>query len=121
MNRHYQYIAPVAMMAIMAISAIAPAFAQSIQPRRGDADQLRPAQGQPISPTNQDQFAPNQVQPDASLQIQNIELDTEEIQPVIPGNYNASPQRVNKSGTFSSDPLNAILIFQDTNTSSKGN
>jgi hypothetical protein len=72
MNRHYQYIAPMAMLIMT--SAIAPAFAQSIQPRRGDADQLRPAQGELISPTNQDQFAPNQVQPESSLQIQNIDF-----------------------------------------------
>ena len=43
--------------------------------------------------------------------------DVEEIQPVIPGNYNASPQKVNRSGTFISDPLNAIQIFQESGTS----
>ncbi|PZO41486.1 MAG: hypothetical protein DCF19_09805 [Pseudanabaena frigida] len=116
MNRHYQYISQFSMMAIVAIASttISPASAQSNQPRKGDADRLRPAQGQPISPTNTDQFSLGRDLRSSNLKIQNINLDVEGIQPVIPGNYNASPQKVNRSGTFSSDPLNAVQIFQES-------
>jgi len=119
MNRHYQRISQFSAIALLAISstAISPALAQSTQPRQGDADRLRPAQGQPISPTNTDQFSIERDLPNSNLKIQNINFDVEEIQPVIPGNYNASPQRVNRSGTFSSDPLNAVQIFQESGTS----
>ena len=113
MNRHYQRISQFSAIAILAIAstAISPVLAQSTQPRQGDADRLRPAKGRPISPTNTDQFSIERGLPNSDLKIQNINLDVEEIQPVIPGNYNASPQKVNRSGTFSSDPLNAIQIF----------
>ena len=119
MNRHYQRISQFSAIAILAISstAISPALAQSTQPRQGDADRLRPAQGQPISPTNTDQFSIERDLPNSNLKIQNINFDVEEIQPVIPGNYNASPQKVNRSGTFSSDPLNAVQIFQESGSS----
>jgi hypothetical protein len=119
MNRHHQYISQFSMMAIVAIASttISPALAQSNQPRKGDADQLRPAQGQPISPTNTDQFSLDRDLRDSNLKIQNVNLDVETIQPVIPGNYNASPQKVNRSGTFSSDPLNAVQIFQESGSS----
>jgi hypothetical protein len=119
MNRHYQYISQYFMIAVIAIasSAIAPALAQSTQPRKGDADSLRPAQGEPISPTNTNQFSLGRDSRNSNLDIQNVNLDVEAIQPVIPGNYNASPQKVNRSGTFSSDPLNAIQIFQESGTS----
>lgn len=119
MNRHYQRISQFSAIAILAITstAISPVSAQSTQPQQGDADRLRPAQGQPISPTNTDQFSIERDLPNSNLKIQNINFDVEEIQPVIPGNYNASPQKVNRSGTFSSDPLNAIQIFQESGTS----
>ena len=119
MNRYYQRISQFSMIAILAIAstAISPVSAQSTQPQQGDADRLRPAQGQPISPTNTDQFSIERDLPNSNLKIQNINFDVEEIQPVIPGNYNASPQKVNRSGTFSSDPLNAIQIFQESGTS----
>ena len=119
MNRHYQRISQFSAIALLAISstAISPALAQSTQPRQGDADRLRPAQGQPISPTNTDQFSIERDLPNSNLKIQNINFDVEEIQPVIPGNYNASPQKVNRSGTFSSDPLNAVQIFQESGSS----
>ncbi|MEA5488514.1 MULTISPECIES: hypothetical protein [Pseudanabaena] len=117
MNRHYQRISQFSAIAFLAIAstAISPVSAQ--QPQLGDADRLRPAQGQPISPTNTDQFSIERDLPNSNLKIQNINFDVEEIQPVIPGNYNASPQKVNRSGTFSSDPLNAIQIFQESGTS----
>ncbi|MFN7761394.1 MAG: hypothetical protein ACK5RE_12100 [Pseudanabaena sp.] len=119
MTRHYQRISQFSAIAILAIAstAISPVSAQSTQPQLGDADRLRPAQGQPISPTNTDQFSIERDLPNSNLKIQNINFDVEEIQPVIPGNYNASPQKVNRSGTFSSDPLNAIQIFQESGTS----
>lgn len=118
MKRHDQYISQFLMLAIVAIATpvISPVWAQneSIQPRKGDADRLRPAQGQSILPTNTDQFTLNQNLLDSSLKIQKINFEVETTEPVIPGNYNASPQKVNRSGTFSSDPLNAIQIFQET-------
>jgi hypothetical protein len=119
MNIHYQRISKFLTIAGLAIAspAISPVFAQSTQPQRGDADRLRPAQGQPISPTNTDQFSLERDFPRSDLKIQNVKLDIEAIQPVIPGNYNASPQKVNRSGTFISDPLNAIQIFQESGTS----
>ncbi|GBO53581.1 hypothetical protein APA_1488 [Pseudanabaena sp. lw0831] len=118
MNRHYQRISQFLAIAGLAIASatISPVFAQSAQPQRGDADSLRPAQGQPISPTNTDQFSLERDFPRSDLKIQSINLDVEAIQPVIPGNYNASPQKVNRSGTFISDPLNAIQIFQESGT-----
>ena len=121
MNRYYQSISQISMVAILAIAstAISPAWAQdeSIQPRRGDADRLRPSQGQPISPTNTNQFSLERDVSNSNLQIQNVNLEVEAIQPVIPGNYNASPQKVNKLGSFSTDPLNAVQIFQGSGTS----
>lgn len=113
MNRHCQSISQFSAIAItglvaIALSSASPVFAQ----RLGDADQLRPAKGKPISPTNTDQFSPDSNISNSELKIQNINLEVEEVQPVIPGNNNASPQKVNRSGTFSSDPLNAIQIFQ---------
>ncbi len=119
MNIHYQRISKCLTIAGLAIASatISPVFAQSTQPQRGDADRLRPAQGQPISPTNTDQFSLERDMPRSDLKIQNVKLDVEAIQPVIPGNYNASPQKVNRSGTFISDPLNAIQIFQESGTS----
>jgi len=118
MNRHYQRISQFLAIAILAIASttISPALAQSNQPRKGDAARLRPAQGQPISPTNTNQFSLERDLPSSNLKIQNVRLDVEAIQPVIPGNYNASPQKVNRSGTFSSDPLNAVQIFQESGT-----
>lgn len=119
MNIHYQRISKCLTIAGLAIASatISPVFAQSTQPQRGDADRLRPSQGQPISPTNTDQFSLERDMPRSDLKIQNVKLDVEAIQPVIPGNYNASPQKVNRSGTFISDPLNAIQIFQESGTS----
>jgi hypothetical protein len=121
MNRHYPSISQISMVAILAIAstAISPAWAQqneSIQPRKGDADLLRPAQGQPISPTNTNQFSLERDVSNSNLKIQNVNLEVEAIQPVIPGNYNASPQKVNKLGSFSTDPLNAVQIFQESGT-----
>ncbi|PZU91815.1 MAG: hypothetical protein DCE90_19375 [Pseudanabaena sp.] len=123
MNRHYQRIYQFLAIATVGIisTAISPALAQSTQPQQGDADRLRPAKGQPISPTNTDQFSVERDLPDSNLKIQNINFAVEEIQPVIPGNNNASPQKVNRSGTFSSDPLNAVQIFQDSGTSRRRN
>ncbi|OIP76677.1 MAG: hypothetical protein AUK48_05510 [Oscillatoriales cyanobacterium CG2_30_44_21] len=117
MNKHYQRIAQFSAIAItglvaISLNSVSPVFAQ----RRGDADQLRPAQGKPISPTNTDQFSPDGNVPNSELNLQNINLEVEEVQPVIPGNNNASPQKVNRSGTFSSDPLNAIQIFQGSSS-----
>ena len=59
MNRHYQRISQVLTIVGLAIAStiVSPVHAQSTQPQRGDADRLRPAQGQPISPTNTDQFS----------------------------------------------------------------
>lgn len=115
MNRAYQRISR--FLITIAIATIAtPAWSQtnSAQPRRGDADRLRPVQGQPILPTNINQFAPTQNSASTSLKIQNINLGVVPTEPVLAGNYNATPQRVNKLGSFSSDPLNAIQIFQET-------
>jgi hypothetical protein len=118
MNRHYQRISQVLAIAGLAIASttVSPVFAQSTKPQRGDADRLRPAQGQSVSPTNTDQFSLERDMLRSDLKIQNVKLDVEAIQPVIPGNYNASPQKVNRSGTFISDPLNAIQIFQESGT-----
>lgn len=118
MNRHYQYISQFSTIAILAIASttITPAWAQqngSILPQKGDADLLRPAQGQVISPTNTDQFSLSKDLPNSSLKIQSVNFEGGATEPVIPGNSNASPQKVNKSGTFISDPLNAIQIFQE--------
>jgi len=121
MNKYSQYISQVSMVAILAIAgAASPVWAQkqgSLQPHKGDAEQLRPAKGQPIVPTNTDQFSLERDLPNSNLKIQNVNLEVEAIQPVIPGNYNASPQKVNRSGTFSTDPLNAVQIFQESGTS----
>jgi hypothetical protein len=124
MNRHYQSISQFSIIAsiiagvTIAGSTITPALAQNsaLQPRRGDANRLRPAQGQPIYPTNTDQFSPSTDLPSSNLTIQKINLEVGTVEPVIPGNYNATPQKVNKLGSFSSDPLNAIPIFQETTT-----
>ena len=123
MNRHYQRISQVLTIAGLAIASttISPVFAQSTQPQRGDADRLRTNQDQPISPTNTDQFSLERDMLRSDLKIQNINFDVEAIQPVIPGNYNAAPQKVNRSGTFISDPLNAIQIFQESGTSRREN
>jgi len=122
MNRHYQYISQVSTIVILAIASttISPAWGQqngSIQPQKGDADLLRPAQGQVILPTNTDQFSPSKDLPNSSLKIQTVNFEVGATEPVIPGNSNASPQKVNKSGTFISDPLNAIQIFQESGSS----
>lgn len=124
MNRHYQRISQFSAISILAIASISisPAWSQSsdsMQPRKGDADRLRPSQGLPVSPTNTDEFSTNKDLPNSNLKIQNINLEIGSVQPVIPGNYNASPQKVNRSGNFSSDPLNAIQIFQDSGTTSR--
>lgn len=125
MNKYYQYISQVSMVAIFAIAgAASPVWAQKqelLKPRRGDAESLRPAQGQPVVPTNTDQFSLERDLPNANLKIQNVNLKVEAIQPVIPGIYNASPQKVNRSGTFSSDPLNAVQIFQESGSSRREN
>jgi hypothetical protein len=92
-------------------------LAWAVQPQKGDADRLRVRQGEPILPTNTDQFAPSQELPSSNLKIQNINLEVNPVEPVVPGNYNAAPQKVNRSGNFSSDPLNAIPIFQERNSS----
>lgn len=121
MNKSYQYISQIFMVAILAIAgAASPVLAQksgSLQPHKGDADRLRPAQGQPIVPTNTNQFSLERDLATSNFKLQNVNLDVEAIQPVIPGNYNASPQKVNRSGNFSSDPLNAIQIFQESGSS----
>ena len=119
MSRNYQYISQslaisITSMVAIALNSVNPVFSQ--QPQRGDAEQLRPAQGKPISPTNTDQFSPDSNVSNSELKIQNINLEVEEVQPVVPGNNNASPQKVNRSGTFSSDPLNAIQIFQGSSS-----
>ena len=116
MNRRYQYISRFLVITILAIAfpTINPAWSKptgAIQPRKGDATRLRSVQGQPIVPTNSDQFAPTQNSSDANLKIQKVNIQVGTTEPVIPSNYNASPQKVNKSGSFSSDPLNAIPIF----------
>jgi hypothetical protein len=124
MDRYYQYISQISIIASLAISstAISSAWAQSpIKPRKGDADRLRPAQGGTISPTNTNQFLLDRDLPAANLKIQNLNFKVESIQPVIPGNNNASPQQVNRSGNFSSDPLNAVQIFQESGTSRREN
>ncbi len=119
MNRHYQYISQFFAIAVMAIAttAISPAWAQSTQPRKGDADRLRPAQGQPILPTNTEQFSPSVDLPNSNLKIQNTNLEVGVVKPVLSGDYNASPQKVNNLGNFSSDPLHAVQIFQDSGSS----
>ncbi|MBD2179082.1 hypothetical protein H6F42_19345 [Pseudanabaena sp. FACHB-1998] len=120
MNRHYQYISQFGMAVILAIaSTSSPVMAQSTvaaQPRKGDANQLRPAKGQLISPTNIDQFSLRRSLPSSSLKIQNVNLEVGTVEPVLSGNYNASPQKVNKLGNFTSDPLNAVQIFQESTT-----
>lgn len=119
MNRHYQYIAQLGIAAIAAIATASPVMAQSTvaaQPRKGDANQLRPAKGQPISPTNIDQFSLKRSLPSSNLKIQNVNLEVGNVEPVLSGNYNASPQKVNKLGNFTSDPLNAVQIFQESGT-----
>jgi len=118
MNRHYQYISPIWVLLVLAIIS-SPAWSQpseSIQPRKGDAELLRPAQGLPISPTNINQFLIERDTRNTNLNIQNTNLKVDTVQPIVPGNYNASPQKVNRSGNFSSDPLNAVQIFQETST-----
>jgi hypothetical protein len=120
MNRYYQYVSQIFIVAILAIAstAVSPAWSQSEpQPRKGDADRLRPAQGQSISPTNTNQFLIDRDLRNSNLKVQNLNFEVEAIQPVIPGNYNASPQKVNRSGSFSSDPLNAVQIFQESGRS----
>lgn len=101
-------------------SAASPIMAQSTvatQPRKGDANQLRPAKGQPISPTNIDQFSLKRNLPSSNLKIQNVNLEVGNVDSVLSGNYNASPQKVNRLGNFTSDPLNAVQIFQESGTS----
>lgn len=103
----------------IASTAISPAWAQSTQPRKGDADQLRPAQGQPILPTNTEQFSPRSDLSNSNIKIQNTNLDVGVVKPVLSGDYNASPQKVNNLGNFSSDPLHAIQIFQESGSTSR--
>ena len=59
MNRHYQRISQLSAIDLLAIAstAISSVSAQSTQPKLGDGDRLRPAQGKPISPTNTEQFS----------------------------------------------------------------
>lgn len=122
MDRYYQYVSQISIGAILVLTSTAVdlAWAQrEIQPRKGDADRLRPAQGQSISPTNTDQFLIDRDFRNSNLKVQNLNFKVEAIQPVIPGNNNASPQKVNRSGNFSSDPLNAVQIFQESGTSQR--
>ena len=112
MQRLNQYFSQLVIMGLLAIAIGNPA--QAGTPRQGDADRLRPKQGAPISPTNGDQFSPELGIPSSEIKIRNIKLEVTPIEPVIPGNYNATPQKVNRSGNFSSDPLNAIPIFQES-------
>lgn len=119
MNRHYQYISQFGIAVILAIATASQVMAQSTvaaQPRKGDANQLRPAKGQPISPTNIDQFSLKRSLPSSNLKIQKVNLEVGNVEPVLSGNYNASPQKVNKLGNFTSDPLNAVQIFQESGT-----
>jgi hypothetical protein len=116
MNRRYQYISRFLVITILAIAfpTISPAWSKptgAIQPRKGDAIRLRSVQGQPIVPTNSDRFNSSQDPQNSNLKIQKVNIQFEPVESVVPSNYNASPQRVNKSGGFSSDPLNAIPIF----------
>ena len=124
MNRYYRNVAQnIAHICIgsliIAIANPASAQSDSLSPRRGDADRLRPSLGQPIEPTNTDQFSPSQELPDSNLQIRNINLEYTPVESVVPGIYNASPQKVNRSGNFSTDPLNAIPIFQESTQPSR--
>ena len=116
MNKPYEYISQFLVITILAIAnPIAnPAWSKptgAIQPRKGDANRLRSMQGQPIVPTNSERFNSSQDLPSSNLKIQKTNIQIGTVEPVTPSNYNASPQKVNKSGTFSSDPLNAIPIF----------
>ena len=116
MNKPYQYISQFLVITILAIAnPIAnPAWSKptgAIQPRKGDANRLRSMQGQPIVPTNSDRFNSSQDPQNSNLKIQKVNIQFEPVESVVPSNYNASPQKVNKSGSFSSDPLNAIPIF----------
>lgn len=112
MQRLNQYFSQLLIMGLCAIAASSPV--QAGTPRQGDADRLRPQQGAPISPTNTDLFLPEQSVSKSEIKTRNIRLEVTPTEPVIPGNYNATPQKVNRSGSFSSDPLNAIPIFQET-------
>ncbi len=112
MNKSYQYISQFLVITILEIAN--PAWSKptgAIQPRKGDANRLRSVQGKPIVPTNSDRFNSPQDLPNSNLKIKNINIQFGAVEPVIPSNYNATPQKVNKSGSFSSDPLNAIPIF----------
>ncbi len=112
MQRLNQYFSHFLIMGLCAIAVSSPAQART--PRQGDADRLRPQQGAPISPTNTDQFSPEQGISSSEIKTRSIKFEVAPIEPGIPGNYNATPQKVNRSGSFSSDPLNAIPIFQET-------
>ena len=120
MKRYYRNVVQICIgFLIVAIANSANAQTNSASPRRGDADRLRPSLGQPIEPTNTDQFSPSQELPDSNLQIRNINLEYTPVESVVPGIYNASPQKVNRSGNFSTDPLNAIPIFQESTQPSR--
>ncbi len=116
MNRHYRYIAQFGIAAIATASPVMAQTTVSAQPRKGHANQFRPAKGQPISPTNIDQFSLKRSLPSSNLKIQKVNLEVGNVEPVLSGNYNASPQKVNKLGNFTSDPLNAVQIFQESGT-----
>jgi hypothetical protein len=116
MKKPCQYISQFLVITILAIAfpTINPAWSKptgAIQPRKGDATRLRSVQGQPIVPTNSDRFNSSQDPQNSNLKIQKVNIQFEPVESVVPSNYNASPQKVNKSGNFSSDPLNAIPIF----------
>ena len=97
------------------------AFAQTTadqlpKPRRGDAARLRPAQGKPITPTNQNEFNVNSGTARGNIELKGDSSYYAPTSSILPNNYNATPQSsvLRTPGAFSNDPVPAVQILQAT-------
>jgi len=62
---------------MIAFPIVNPAWSKltgATQPRKCDVNRLHSVQGQPIVPTNSNQFAPTQNSSDANLKIQKVNI-----------------------------------------------
>ncbi|MFN7716583.1 MAG: hypothetical protein ACK5QS_14045 [Pseudanabaenaceae cyanobacterium] len=90
--------------------------AQLPKPRRGDAALLRPAQGKPITPTNQNEFNSSPARTPQNIELKGDSSYYAPTSSILPNNYNATPQSsvLRTPGTFSNDPVPAVQILQAT-------
>ncbi len=104
-----------AFMAAPSVMAQTPA-GQLPKPRRGDAALLRPAQGKPITPTNQNEFSPSNAPTRGNVELRGDYSYYAPTANILPNNYNATPQSsvLRTPGAFSNDPVPAVQILQAT-------